>query len=527
MSSVHHASLPSSRCHTPENQAADGGHDDHQGHEGNRFPRSDNAADHQHVGQAQRRTGQQQGQGRSLAHAGTDESLEDGNFGKGGKIHERPHDRGKQVGPQRVSAHQTADPLGGNQSLGTGPPQQQPRHQHPDQEQRHDLLGEIPGGGEPRFGFSTGGGLQHDESHQADGESQQGILGNDQGRHEHRYGGDHQFVGFHPHPTDHQHPQQEGEPTGQPPFDGEHGRPEAAGLLRAPPGGGDQQPDHGGEQEGSLPQGTFHLGRGHVHGRGGLGRLLLAEQQMHEQPDDHTEDDSPHGAGHTDIRPQDACGEDDGQHIDRRTGVEKSDGRSQAGAALPDAGKQRQHRTGTDGQDRAGNAGHPVGEHLAGAGAQVFHHRALGDEDRHPSGNEERRHQAEQDMFLGIPFGQGQGLDHRMAETGVIHGQEEEEQKTADDHGKRFPDRLPVDEAGCLRFGRRGTGRLLRRTQRNHVAHLASSWSCPGPSGNPDTASPDKTFLHRDLFIYEGQKKNSVLVQNLETIDSIDTVEQP
>ncbi len=93
---------------------------------------------------------------------------------------------------------------------------------------------------------------------------------------------------------------------------------------------------------------------------------------MHEQPDDHTEDDSPHGAGHTDIRPQDACGEDDGQHIDRRTGVEKSDGRSQAGAALPDAGKQRQHRTGTDGQDRAGNAGHPVGEHLAGAGARYF-----------------------------------------------------------------------------------------------------------------------------------------------------------
>ncbi len=51
-------------------------------------------------------------------------------------------------------------------------------------------------------------------------------------------------------------------------------------------------------------------------------------------------------------------------------------------------------------------------------------------------------------MFLGIPFCQSQGLDHRLGKPGAVHGQEEEKQKSADDQTQGFPDALPVDLAG-------------------------------------------------------------------------------
>ena len=49
-----------------------------------------------------------------------------GHLGQGGEIHERTHYRGKQVGPQRVAAHQPADPFGGDQALVAGAPSSSP-----------------------------------------------------------------------------------------------------------------------------------------------------------------------------------------------------------------------------------------------------------------------------------------------------------------------------------------------------------------------------------------------------------------
>jgi len=53
-----------------EDQPTDGGHHHHQAYECHRLFGAHHTADHQHVGQAQCRAGQQQSQGRSLAHAG-------------------------------------------------------------------------------------------------------------------------------------------------------------------------------------------------------------------------------------------------------------------------------------------------------------------------------------------------------------------------------------------------------------------------------------------------------------------------
>lgn len=128
---------------------------------------------------------------------------------------------------------------------------------------------------------------------------------------------------------------------------------------------------------------------------------------------------------------------------------------------------------------------------------QVFHHRALGDEDRHPSGNEERRHQAEQDMFLGIPFGQGQGLDHRMAETGVIHGQEEEEQKTADDHASGF-------QTAC---------QSMRLGASDSVAGVPAAF-CAGPSEITSLIwhPPGLVRDHQGILIPQARTKLSYIV---------------
>ena len=56
---------------------ADGGHHYHQADKGHRFLGAHDAADHQHVGQAQGRAGQQQSQGGAGAHAGAHQTLQE------------------------------------------------------------------------------------------------------------------------------------------------------------------------------------------------------------------------------------------------------------------------------------------------------------------------------------------------------------------------------------------------------------------------------------------------------------------
>ena len=203
-----------------------------------------------------------------------------------------------------------------------------------------------------------------------------------------------------------------------------------------------------GKQDGGLPQGPLDFRLRHVHGGGGLGRFLLPEHQVHEQPDDDAENDRPNGTRRTDLRPQDAGGENDGQDVNGRPRVEKGNGRPQPGATLPDAGEKGQHRAGAYRQDGAGHAGHTIGDYLVGTGTQVFHHRSLGNEYRYGTGDKKSRDQTEQDMLLGIPLGQGQGLDHRMGKTSAVNGQKKKQQEAGDDQRQWFPDALPVDLAG-------------------------------------------------------------------------------
>lgn len=55
---------------------------------------------HQHVGQRQSRSGQQQGRCRAFAHAAADQTLHDEDFGQGGEMHEGAGESGKEVGAE-------------------------------------------------------------------------------------------------------------------------------------------------------------------------------------------------------------------------------------------------------------------------------------------------------------------------------------------------------------------------------------------------------------------------------------------
>jgi len=84
------------------NKIADSGHHDHQAYISGGFLGAHHAANDQHVGQTQGRSSQKQRQGRTLSHAGTDQSLQDGHLfsPRGGYQHRQRNDAGRK-GNQR------------------------------------------------------------------------------------------------------------------------------------------------------------------------------------------------------------------------------------------------------------------------------------------------------------------------------------------------------------------------------------------------------------------------------------------
>ena len=56
---------------------------------------------------------------------------------------------GEQVRAEGVATDRAGHPGGRDEPLVSGPAEQQPGDEHADKEQRQDLLGEPPGGGEP------------------------------------------------------------------------------------------------------------------------------------------------------------------------------------------------------------------------------------------------------------------------------------------------------------------------------------------------------------------------------------------
>ena len=125
---------------------------------------------------------------------------------------------------------------------------------------------------------------------------------------------------------------------------------------------------------------------------------------MHQQADDHAEDDRADGARHAELPAQHAGRQHDGQHVDCRAGVQEGDGRAEPRPAHVDAAEERQDRAGADRQDRARDRGHAVGQRLVSLRAEVLHHGVLADEDADGPRDEEGRHEAQQDVLARIPL---------------------------------------------------------------------------------------------------------------------------
>ena len=184
--------------------------------------------------------------------------------------------------------------------------------------------------------------------------------------------------------------------------------PDARLLHRLAPVGEHQDADHREEVERHLPQRAVALSSSSpMNTSCGLRRLrplLLQEDQVHQQADDHAEDHRADRPRHAQLPAQHPRRQHDRQHVDRRAGVEERDGRAEPRAAHVDAAEEGQHRAGADGQDRAGDRRHAVGQGLVRLRPEVLHHRVLADEHADGAGDEERGHQAEQHMLPRVPL---------------------------------------------------------------------------------------------------------------------------
>ena len=213
------------------------------------------------------------------------------------------------------------------------------------------------------------------------------------------------------------------EHAGQCPFRRREELPDARCITGRSPVGEHQHRDHGGEIQHIVPQRPRGLGIGQMHLGIGFGLLLFSEQNMHHQADHDAEQYRADRPGDAQLRPEHTGRQNDGQHIDRRAGIQKRGCRTDARAHFVDSAEERQHRAGAHGQHRAGNRRHAVGQHLVRPRTKVFHHRRLTDKHGDGTGDEERRHQAQQHMFAGVPARQGQGFDHCGIEPPGSHRQ--------------------------------------------------------------------------------------------------------
>jgi len=163
------------------------------------------------------------------------------------------------------------------------------------------------------------------------------------------------------------------------PFGGEYHRPDG----RLPRGGfgksGEDEDQHHCEHEKSvLSEGpVLFLCVRQVHFSCGPLRVIFSEKEGHQQPSEYGEQNSADRPGKTKFPTQDSCCENDGKHVDGRAGIEKGCGRPYACATHVDAGKEREHSAGANGQDSAGDGRDGVGENPVRSCTEVFQHRGL------------------------------------------------------------------------------------------------------------------------------------------------------
>jgi len=197
---------------------------------------------------------------------------------------------------------------------------------------------------------------------------------------------------------------------------------------------------------------------------------------MHQQADDDRKNDGADSARYAQFQAENAGGEDDGQNVDRRPGVEERCGWPKARAHMIDPGKERQHRAGADRQDRARNRGDPVGQPLVRFRAEVFHHRLLADKDADRPGYKKGRHQAEQHMLARVPFDQVKGLHDRVVEPFAADGHIVQKKKCADDPEQSLELFFPVH--GLLLPLQGSFGLALHRQYTSLPAFISSMECC-------------------------------------------------
>jgi hypothetical protein len=79
--------------------------------------------------------------------------------------------------------------------------------------------------------------------------------------------------------------------------------------------------------------------------------LFLAKQKLHDQPRRHAKGHRPHRPRRAHFQSQHPRRQHDGQHVDRRPGIQERHRRAQPRPALIDPAKERQHRAGTNRQN--------------------------------------------------------------------------------------------------------------------------------------------------------------------------------
>ena len=116
--------------------------------------------------------------------------------------------------------------------------------------------------------------------------------------------------------------------SGEDPLHAVYPLPEEVWCPGSRPIGEDEKDHHARHVDHGFPQGTVAV-LIFKPGESLLPYLFFpAEYSGHEEADDDAEENRPHCAGNAQLKPENPCGEDDGEDVDGWPGIEKSGGRA-------------------------------------------------------------------------------------------------------------------------------------------------------------------------------------------------------
>ncbi len=178
--------------------------------------------------------------------------------------------------------------------------------------------------------------------------------------------------------------------NGDQPFMDENRHPDR--IFNRCPIGKDQNRNHQGEKRDGGAKRLFGIRGGKATRRcfGPCG-FFAAIDQMHDHADHNGKSNCADTACDADFRTKNFGRDHNGNDVDRRTGIEKGNGRAQTGPAFVNATKQGQYRAGTHREKRPRDRGNTQGNRPGCIGAKILHDRSLTDINRHRTGNDKGR----------------------------------------------------------------------------------------------------------------------------------------